>query len=34
MMDEEMFEELSREQLQVLNDRGFLKYIMENIKNH
>ena len=34
MMYEEVFEGLSHEQLQVLSDRGFLKYIMENIQNH
>ena len=34
MMYEEIFEELSQEQLQVLHDRGFLKYIIENIRNH
>ena len=33
-MYEEIFEELAQEQLQLFNDRGFLKYIMENIKNH
>ena len=34
IMYEEIFKELPREELQVLNDRGFLKYIMDNIKNH
>ena len=32
-MYDEVFVELSREQLQVLNDKGFLKYVIENINN-
>ena len=32
-MYDEVFEELSCEQLQVLNDKGFLKYIIENMNN-
>ena len=30
-MYDEVFAELSHEQLQVLNDKGFLKYVIENI---
>ena len=30
-MYDEVFAELSREQLKVLNDKGFLKYVIENI---
>ena len=32
-MYDEVFEELLHEQLQVLNDKGFLKYIIENVNN-
>ena len=32
MMHEEVFEELSTEQMSVLNQKGFLKYIMVNFE--
>ena len=32
MMHEEVFEELSIEQMSVLNQKGFLKYIMANFE--